>query len=87
MGLQVAALDMLVRLSTLDPRPLTMNLSWFTSRTVRHAGAMRKHVQNLLNSQRDILSPQAADQAAEAACVRARGKRACIQAGMGYPRS
>jgi signal peptidase I len=33
--------------------------NWFLSRTVRHAGAMRKHVQKILNHQRDILSPQA----------------------------
>jgi signal peptidase I len=33
-------------------------VQWFTSGTVRHATAMRKHVQKLLNHQRDILSPQ-----------------------------
>jgi len=32
-----------------------MTLQWFLSRTVRHATAMRKHVQKLLNHQRDIL--------------------------------
>src|SRR5437870_2281987 len=32
---------------------------WFLSRTVRQASAMRKHVQKLLEHQRDILSPQA----------------------------
>jgi len=36
-----------------------MNLRWFTSKTLRHATAMRKHVRNLLSSQRDILTPQA----------------------------
>ncbi len=36
-----------------------MNLRWFFSRTVRHASDLRKHVQKLLNAQRDILSPQA----------------------------
>ncbi len=36
-----------------------MNLRWFTSKTVRHASAMRKHVRNMLNAQRDILTPQA----------------------------
>jgi signal peptidase I len=36
-----------------------MNFRWFISKTIREAGAMRKHVQRLLNSQRDILSPQA----------------------------
>jgi len=36
-----------------------MNYRWFISKTVRHATAMRKHVRNILNSQRDILSPQA----------------------------
>jgi len=32
---------------------------WLTSGSFRHATAMRKHVQKLLNHQRDILSPQA----------------------------
>ncbi len=36
-----------------------MNIRWFLSKTVRHATAMRKHVRNILNAQRDILSPQA----------------------------
>lgn len=36
-----------------------MTLKWFTSRTVRHACDMCKHVRKLLNAQRDILSPQA----------------------------
>src|SRR5450432_1487887 len=36
-----------------------MNFRWFISKAVREAGAMRKHVQRLLNAQRDILSPQA----------------------------
>lgn len=36
-----------------------MNYRWFLSKTVRHATAMRKHVRHILNSQRDILSPQA----------------------------
>jgi signal peptidase I len=36
-----------------------MNLRWFIFKTVREACAMRKHVQRLLNAQRDILSPQA----------------------------
>ena len=43
-----------------------MNLRWFTSKTVRHAGAMRKHVQNMLNAQRDILTPQAVQSIADA---------------------
>ncbi|HWQ93758.1 MAG TPA: signal peptidase I [Clostridia bacterium] len=38
-----------------------MTLQWFLSRTVRHATAMRKHVQKLLNHQRDILTPQAVE--------------------------
>ena len=38
-----------------------MNLRWFFSKTVRQASAMRKHVDKLLNHQRDILSPQALD--------------------------
>src|SRR5580658_4386545 len=36
-----------------------MNLRWFFSGVVRQATDMRKHVQKLLNAQRDILSPQA----------------------------
>ncbi len=36
-----------------------MTLNWFLSRTVRQANQMRKHVQKILNAQRDILSPQA----------------------------
>jgi signal peptidase I len=36
-----------------------MKLRWFLSATVRLATDMRKHVQKLLNAQRDILSPQA----------------------------
>ena len=36
-----------------------MTINWFLSGTVRHATAMRKHVQKLLNHQRDILAPQA----------------------------
>jgi signal peptidase I len=36
-----------------------MKLRWFFSGTVRQAADMRKHVQKLLNSQRDILPPQA----------------------------
>jgi signal peptidase I len=34
-------------------------IRWLFSKTVREAVAMRKHVQRLLNAQRDILSPQA----------------------------
>jgi signal peptidase I len=36
-------------------------LHWFVSRTVRHALAMARHVQKLLDHQRDILSPQAVE--------------------------
>ena len=45
---------------------------WFVSGTVRHATAMRKHVQKLLNHQRDILSPQAVS-ALESAIQELRG--------------
>src|ERR1043166_563184 len=41
-------------------------LRWFASKTVRHASAMRKHVQKILNHQRDILSPQAFDNVSSA---------------------
>lgn len=34
------------------------NINWFFSKAVRQGTAMRKHVQKLLNHQRDILSPQ-----------------------------
>lgn len=43
-----------------------MNLNWFISQTVRHAGQMRKHVAKILNAQRDLLSPQAIDAVEEA---------------------
>jgi signal peptidase I len=36
-------------------------IDWFLSSAVRHATAMRKHVQKILNHQRDILSPQAVE--------------------------
>lgn len=36
-----------------------MNLHWFFSRTIRHAGQMHKHVGKMLSAQRDILSAQA----------------------------
>jgi len=36
-----------------------MNLRWFLSNTVRQAADLRKHVQKLLNAQRDLLAPQA----------------------------
>ena len=38
-----------------------MTLNWFLSRTVRHALAMAKHVQKILNHQRDILPPPAVE--------------------------
>jgi signal peptidase I len=48
-------------------------LRWFLSKTVRQATAMRKHVQKLLNHQRDILAPQAIEavQSAMASCQQA----------------
>jgi signal peptidase I len=36
-----------------------MIIRWFYSKTVREACAMRKHVQHLLNAQRDVLTPPA----------------------------
>src|SRR5438309_2005349 len=36
-------------------------IHWFLSKTVRQAAAMGKHVQKILNHQRDILLPQAVD--------------------------
>jgi len=38
-----------------------MTSQWFISKTVRQATAMRKHVEKLLNHQRDVLSPQAVE--------------------------
>jgi signal peptidase I len=38
-----------------------MNLRWFVSARIRHATAIRKHVQKILNHQRDILSSQAVE--------------------------
>lgn len=42
-----------------QPTGASVTLRWFLSKTVRQATAMRRHVQKLLNHQRDILSPQA----------------------------
>jgi signal peptidase I len=55
-----------------------MILQWFLSKTVRQATAMRKHVQKILNHQRDILAPQAIEavQTAMAACQNAVAERA-----------
>jgi signal peptidase I len=47
---------------SLPPAPassFSFLMQWLLSGTVRHATAMRKHVQKLVNHQRDILSPQA----------------------------
>jgi signal peptidase I len=41
------------------PSSLPLLLQWFLSRTLRHAIATRKHVQRLIQHQRDLLSPQA----------------------------
>ncbi len=38
-----------------------MTLQWFLSSTVRQAAALARHVEKLLNHQRDILSPQAVE--------------------------
>ena len=50
-----------------------MILQWFLSPAVRQATAMRKHVQKLLNHQRDILAPPAIEamEAAMAGCATA----------------
>jgi signal peptidase I len=42
-----------------DDRPRGINFNWLLSRTVRQAHQMRKHVQKILNAQRDVLSSQA----------------------------
>lgn len=42
-----------------------MNPRWFISSTVRHATSMRKHVQNILNAQRDLLAPQAIEKVSQ----------------------
>src|ERR1017187_6683117 len=50
-----------------------MILQWFLSKTVRQATAMRKHVQKILNHQRDVLATQAIEavEAAMASCRQA----------------
>src|SRR5256714_8656329 len=47
-------------------------IRWFTSSTVRQGNAMRKHVQKILDSQRDILQPNAV-QSVSAALTDLRG--------------
>ncbi len=42
-----------------QPSSLPLFLQWFLSRTLRHAIATRKHVQRLVQHQRDLLTPQA----------------------------
>src|SRR5579859_1571239 len=53
--------DAAVKTPAAGPEPSTLSQlgQWLTSSTVRHATAMRKHVQKLVNHQRDILSSQA----------------------------
>src|SRR5579872_4188156 len=43
------------------PSATAFLIQWLFSGTVRHATAMRKHVQKLVNHQRDVLSAQAID--------------------------
>jgi signal peptidase I len=45
----------------------TLLLRWFIYKTARQASAMQKHVQKLINHQRDILAPQALDALQKAA--------------------
>jgi signal peptidase I len=55
-----------------------MNLNWFLSRKVRHASQMAKHVQKLVNAQRDILTPEAVtnvEKAIEGVCAASRQSR------------
>src|SRR5580765_2890969 len=40
--------------------------AWFLSSTARQANAMRKHVQKILDHQRDVLQPKAVDQVSTA---------------------
>jgi signal peptidase I len=42
-------------------KPLAGKFSWLFSKTVRHANALRKHVQKILDHQRDILPPQSVE--------------------------
>lgn len=42
-----------------------MNYRWFISATVRHATSMKKHVRNILNAQRDLLSPAAIEKVSQ----------------------
>jgi signal peptidase I len=55
-----------------------MNYRWFISRTVRHATHMWKHVRNLLNAQRDILTPPAIENIAAAIAELKAATRASI---------
>jgi len=41
--------------------PMAGSLNWLFSKTVRQANALRKHVQKILDHQRDVLSPQAVE--------------------------
>jgi len=55
------------------PSSLPVMLRWFLSKRIRHATAMRKHVQKILNHQRDILAPQAIEavESAMSSCQKA----------------
>jgi signal peptidase I len=51
----------LASLEAARPSALSLFLRWIFSGNIRHASAMHKHVQKLINHQRDILSLQAID--------------------------
>lgn len=61
-----------------------MTLNWLTSKKVREATAMRKHVQKLLEHQRDILTPKAIDEVEKAlndlqAAIDAKADKAALE--------
>lgn len=61
-----------------------MNLNWFLSRTVRHAGQMRKHFWKILMAQRDLLPAPATDAVTKALqgvedAVKGRSEKAAVE--------
>src|SRR5215472_4383251 len=47
--------------AALPSSSLAGKFNWLFSKTARHANALRKHVQKVLDHQRDVLSPQAVE--------------------------
>jgi len=69
------------------PPGLAGTFNWLFSKTVRQASALRKHVQKILDHQRDILSPQAVENVSTAiadlkAAVAANADKPALEARM-----